>query len=201
MSDSTAEAVAAPPAPGPTSVSGAMPSASMVAALVTPITCAIDESLRTMVGCTRCSMPFGVFTATPKQLDAIAELIGGGEIGRRDRGNALHIDRALLDAGAEGERRQDRELLRGVVALDVEGRIGFGVAEPLRFLQAIGERQVLLLHLGEDVIAGAVEDAVDALHGIAGQALAQRLHDRDGGADRRLEIERAAVLLGELAPA
>ena len=37
MSATTAEAVAMPPAPGPTSVIGAMPSASMVTALVTPI--------------------------------------------------------------------------------------------------------------------------------------------------------------------
>ena len=57
-----------PPAPGPTSVIGAMPSASMVTALVTPITCAIGETLGTMVGCTRCSMPFSVRTATPSSL-------------------------------------------------------------------------------------------------------------------------------------
>ncbi len=81
-----------------------------------------------------------------QELDAIAELVGGGEVGRRDRGNAFDIDRALLDAGAEGKARQDRELLRGVVALDVESRIGLGIAEPLRLLQAIGERQALLLH-------------------------------------------------------
>ena len=142
-------------------------------------------------------MPFGVFTATPEQLDAIAEFVGGGEIGRRDRGNAFDIDRALIDLGAEGKARQDRELLRGVVAFDVEGRIGLGIAEPLRLLQALGERQLLLLHPRQDVIAGAVEDAVDALDRVAGQAFAQRLHDRNGGADRRFEIERDAVLLGE----
>ena len=54
------------------------------------------------------------------------------------------------------------KLLRGVVALDVEGRIGLGIAEPLRLAQAIVEGDALLLHAREDVIAGAVEDAVDA---------------------------------------
>ncbi len=47
---------------------------------------------------------------------------------------------------AEGKGRQDGELVRRVVALDIEGRIGFGIAETLRFLQAIGEGQALLLH-------------------------------------------------------
>ena len=68
MSATTAEAVAMPPAPGPTSVTGGMPSASMVTALVTSMTWAIAESFRTMVGCTRCSMPISVFTATTRSL-------------------------------------------------------------------------------------------------------------------------------------
>ena len=67
-SETTAEAVAMPPAPGPTSVIGARPSASTVTALVTPMTCAIAESFGTMVGCTRCSMPASVLTATPSSL-------------------------------------------------------------------------------------------------------------------------------------
>ena len=133
-----------------------------------------------------------------EQLDAIAELFGGAQIFRRDRRDAFDIDRALRDLGAEGEAGQDGELLRGVVAVDVERRIGLGVAEPLRVLQAFGERQAFLLHPGQDVIAGAVEDAVDAVDVGAGEALAQGLDHRDGGADRRLEIQRAAVLLGEL---
>src|SRR6267378_3028164 len=68
MSATTAEAVAAPPAPGPTSVIGGIPSPSMVTAFVTPITCAIDVDFGTMVGCTRCSMPLAVRTATPNSL-------------------------------------------------------------------------------------------------------------------------------------
>ena len=83
------------------------------------------------------------------------------------------------------------------MAFDVEGRIGLGVAEPLRVLEALGERQLLLLHAGEDVIAGAVEDAVDARERVADQAFAQRLDDRDAAGDRGLEIERHVMLLGE----
>ena len=83
------------------------------------------------------------------------------------------------------------------MALDVEGRVGLGVAEPLRLLQAVGEGELLLLHAGQDIVAGAVENSIDARERIAGQAFAQRLHDRDGAADRGFEIERHVVLLGD----
>ena len=58
------------------------------------------------------------------------------------------------------------------MAFDVEGRIGLGIAEPLRVLQAFVEGQALRLHPGQDVVAGAVEDAEDAGDGIAGHRLA-----------------------------
>ena len=98
----------------------------------------------------------------PEQLDPIAEFLGRAQIFRLDRGDALDINRALRNPGAEGEAGQDGKLLCGVVAVDVERRIGLGIAEPLRVLKALGKRQAFLLHPGHDVIAGAVEDAVDA---------------------------------------
>ena len=88
--------------------------------------------------------------------------------------------------------------MRGVVALDVEGRIGFGIAQPLRVLQAGVERQPLGLHAGQDVVAGAVEDAEDARHRIAGHRLAHRLDDRNAAGHRRLVVEQHALLLGDL---
>ena len=133
-----------------------------------------------------------------EQFYAIAELVGGVEIGRRDGGDAFDVDRLRIDARAEGQARQDRELLRGVVTFDVKRRIGLRIAQPLRLLEAFGEGQLLLRHTREDVIAGAVEDAVDARDRIAGESFAQCFHDRDGAADRGLEIERDAALLGKL---
>ena len=108
------------------------------------------------------------------------------------------MDRLGVDRRAERERGQDRELVGGVEAADVERRIGFGIAEALRFLEAILEGQALQLHARQDVIAGAVEDAVDAADLVAGEAFAQRLHDRDAAGDGGLERERHALLLGEL---
>ncbi len=68
MSATTAEAVASPPAPGPMRVSSPTASASMVTALVTPMTCAIAEDFGTIVGWTRCSMPASAACATPRSL-------------------------------------------------------------------------------------------------------------------------------------
>ena len=78
-------------------------------------------------------------SATPSSLIAVAELLRRLEVERRDRRDALDIDRVGVDLGAEGEARQDGELVRGIEALDVEGRIGLGIAEPLRVREALGE--------------------------------------------------------------
>ena len=182
MSATTAEAVAMPPAPGPTSVIGEI--------------IGVD---RDRIGDAHHLRDGGVFRhhgqvhallapsvlTDPEQLHAVAELVGPGEVLGGDRGNAFHVDGALLDLGAEGEAGQDRELLRRIMTFNVEGGVGLGVAEPLRLLQAVGKGKLLLLHARQDVIAGAVEDAVDARQRIARQALAQGLYDRDGAADPR----------------
>src|SRR6476620_3560793 len=141
---------------------------------------------------------FGGADRDPKQFDAIAKLLRRAKILWLDRGYAFDIDRALRHLGAEREARQDRQLLRGIVAIDVKGWIGFGIAEPLRFLQAFGKRQALLLHPGQDVIAGAVENAVNAVDAGSREALAKRLDDRNGRTDRRLEVQGATMLLGRL---
>ena len=83
------------------------------------------------------------------------------------------------------------------MTLDIESGIGLGVAQALGFPKTLRERQLVLLHAGEDVVAGAVEDAVDALERVAGQPFAQGLHDRNGAADRSLEIKGDMVLFRE----
>ena len=97
----------------------------------------------------------------------------------------------------KAEAGQDREFLRGIVTFDVEGRVGLRIAEPLRLTQAFVEGEPILLHAGEDVVAGAVEDAVNAGERRAVEAFAQRLDDRDAAGDGGLEIERHAVAFRE----
>ena len=130
-----------------------------------------------------------------QKLDAVAQIVGGAKVLGRDRGDALDVDHAGIDPGAEGETGEDRQLLRGVVTLDIEGRIGLGVAELLGLFESARERQILPLHAGQDVIAGAVENAVDPRQRIADETLAQRLDDGDAAGHRCLEVQGDVVLL------
>ncbi len=97
-----------------------------------------------------------------EQLDAIAELLGEIDVEPRDVADAFGVDAGEIDRPAKADARQDRELVGGVDAVDVEARIGLGIAELLRLGQHLGEFAPALAHRRQDVVRGAVEDAVDA---------------------------------------
>ena len=141
----------------------------------------------TMQGWTRCSSPSSVSRAMPKQLDAIAQLLGELDVEPGDVADALGVDAGEIDRPAEPDARQDRELVRGVDPVDVKARIGLGIAELLRLGQHLGEFAAALAHRRQDVVRGAVQDAVDAFEPVAGEPLAQRLDDRDAAGDRGFE--------------
>ncbi len=107
------------------------------------------------------------------------------------------MDAGEVDPGAERGTGQHRELVRGIDAVHVEAGIGLGVARRLRLGQHDVELAAGFAHGGEDVVAGAVEDAVEPRHAVADQALAQCLDDRDAAGDRCLEGQDGALLLGD----
>ena len=86
--------------------------------------------------------------------------------------------------------------MRGVDAFDVEGRVGFGVAQLLRVLQRGVEVQPLVAHFRQDEVGGAVDDAGDPVDAVGGQALAQRLDDRNAARHRRFERDHHALGAG-----
>jgi hypothetical protein len=92
----------------------------------------------------------------------------------------------------------DGELVCGVVTLDVEGRIGLGIAEPLGVGQHLVEGDTLRLHARQYVVAGTVHDAEDAADRVAGQRLAHGLDDGNAAGDCRLVVEQHALLLRRL---
>ena len=79
--------------------------------------------------------------------------------------------------------------MRRVEAFDVEGRVGFGITKLLCVCQALGEADALVPHTAEDVVAGAVHDAIDAGDAGRAEALAQRLDHRDAAGDGCFEAE------------
>ena len=89
---------------------------------------------------------------------------------------------------------EDAGLVRGVEAVDVEGRVRLGVAELLGVGEDFVERLALVLHAREDVVARAVEDAVDLENLVAGEPLAEAADDRDAAAHGRAEVDVHAVL-------
>src|SRR4029077_4508197 len=131
-----------------------------------------------------------------QELHAIAEFVRRMQIGRCDRRNAFHIDRALIDLGTKCKARQDGEFLRGIMTLNVEPGISLRIAKSLSLFQAFGEGHLVLLHPGKDVIAGAVENAINPLERIAGHAFSQSLDDRNGAAHCGFEIERNVFAFG-----
>src|SRR5579883_2153843 len=136
-----------------------------------------------------------------EQFNPVAELSRRFEIGGRNRFDPFDGDRGWIDDCAKGERGENGKLMRGIVAADVKGRIGFRISQPLGLLQAFAEGELFRFHPRQDVIAGAIQYAVDALNRIAGKPLPQRLDNRNAARHRRFERKRDAFLPGEEASA
>ena len=131
-------------------------------------------------------------------LDAVAELARVGHVLGRQAADALGVDALELQRDAEGDGGEDGELVGGVDALDVEGRVGLGVAARLRLGEDVGELAPGVAHLGEDEVAGAVDDARHPQDAVAGEPLAQGLDDRDAAGDGGLEGDHDAAALRRL---
>ena len=90
------------------------------------------------------------------------------------------MDVLQVEARVEGQRRQDRGLGGGVVAFDVGRGVGLGVAEALGLGEGVGELRAGGVHLVQDEVGGAVDDAQHAGDAVAGQAVADGPQDGDG---------------------
>ena len=107
------------------------------------------------------------------------------------------MDAVEIDPAPKASAARSASLCAASMPSTSKARVGLGVAQRLRLGQHVGEVAAGLAHRGQDVVAGAVEDAVDARDPVGGEPLAQRLDDRDAAGDRRLEGERDALRLGQ----
>ncbi len=96
----------------------------------------------------------------------------------------------------EGDPGEDGGLGGGVEALDVGGGVGLGVPERGGLVQRLLVPGAGGVHLVEDEVGGAVDDAEHAVDLVAGEGLAQRADQRDGTGDGGLVVEVPAVDLG-----
>ena len=133
-----------------------------------------------------------------EELDAVAEFPGHLEVEGYQPLDPLGGDGLEGPARAKGHAGEQGQLVGGVDALDVEGRVRLGVAQLLGLLQDDLELLAGPLHLGQHEVGGPVQDAVDALDAIGREALAQRAQDRNPAADRGLEGDADALLRSRL---
>ena len=85
--------------------------------------------------------------------------------------------------------------MRRVPAADIQGWIGLGITFFLGLDQRVCIAQPGLTHAGEDVIAGAIDDAVNGQDAIPHQPLLQHLDDRNASGHGGLKVDRHATLL------
>ncbi len=135
--------------------------------------------------------------ADREQLDDEAGLARGDDLLVRDVADSLAVHSLERNRRVEGQAREDRGLLGGVVAADVGGRVGLRVAELGGGGERLLEAVAFAVHAVEDVVGRAVDDAEDAAHPVAREAVAQRSDDRDRAADCRLVVQLGADLLGD----
>lgn len=117
------------------------------------------------------------------EADGAADLGGVAEV---DGGNGAdagsgNVGGRQLDAEREGG--EEGEFGAGIEAVDVGGGVGFGVAEALGFGENGVEFAVILLDFAEDVVTGAVEDAVEGFEAVGGDTFAKDAVDGDAAAD------------------
>src|SRR5262249_12245632 len=78
------------------------------------------------------------------------------------------------------------------------GRVGLGEPGGLRLGERLRERLPLTLHLRQDVVGRAVDDAGDARYAVGLQPALQGRDQRDAAADRRLEEDCHVVAGGQV---
>src|SRR5437763_15709339 len=101
------------------------------------------------------------------------------EISGSDVADASHWNFRGMDGVSKSDARENCDLVTRIKAVNVEGWIGFSIAGCLRLLQRLAEPNPALLHLRQDVVAGAVQNSVNRLDAVSGQRLRNGADYRD----------------------
>ena len=176
----------------------------MKTALKAPRTAASGCSRGSSVGCTRTDTPVAAvrrrlqFLGDGQQLDHEPGVLRGGDVRGADGADALAVDVLQREAGVEGQRGEDGGLGGGVMAFDVGRRVRLRVAEALGLGQGIGELGPGGVHLVQDEVGGAVDDAQHPGDPVTGQAVPDGAQDGDGAGHGGLVGQLDAGLVGFL---
>jgi hypothetical protein len=132
-----------------------------------------------------------------EEFDRVAELAGVFKVLDIERIDADAGNFAPIDPCTEGEVGEDRQLLGRVTPIHIHRRVGFGITQPLGLGDGVGVGGAEAVHLGQDVIARAVQDPFERFDGVGRKALGNVRDDRDPAGDGRFESDRAAEFAGQ----
>ena len=127
--------------------------------------------------------------ADGQQLDDIAVALGDGDVARRNVANTFSVNFAVVEVTVEGHRGQDGQLIGCVVSIYIGCWIGLGIPKPLGFGQDISEFGAFLVHLGQDEVGGAIDNAQDFFEAVGGQRLTEGVDDWNAATHAGFEVQ------------
>ena len=127
-----------------------------------------------------------------QQLYPVAEFAGVVDVQSAEPVDALCVDLLVRHPSAEGEGRQQGDLLRCVDSGNVEMRVGLGISKGLGVLQDLRKIEAFVAHPAQNVVAGSVNDAGNGAETIGHKTLFEGTDHRDPSADARLEADVAS---------
>ena len=195
-SPSMAEAVASPPAPGPLNTSAAREVGLDGDDVRRSVGGALERARGDFFG-TDASLRRALAEVRGREIaDLRATRLGGldGVRGQPAQRRAPHV--VGMEVPALEEADEDRQLVRGVEAVDVRGRVRLGVALRDRFLER-GVEPEARLHARADVRRRSVQQAAHDARPRRGQH-PRAGDERDRRGDRRLEAQLSLRELGRL---
>src|SRR5260370_5682091 len=131
------------------------------------------------------------------EMDGALEHMGVTEIYGGDAADSVRGSRVRGEPAVKGKACEDAELVEGINTIDVRRGIGRGVAGLMRLAERFIKAEAVALHLGEDVIRGAVKDAVDSVQAVSGHAVGDGADDRHASGNGGLYADRNIFLRGE----
>ena len=111
----------------------------------------------------------------------------------RNVADAFDVNVARVHPKPVRQRRQDADLVQRIMAVNVERGLRLGVTLRLGVLEHGIEIRALELHPGEDVIAGAVDDAIEMGDAVADETFAQALDDGNAAADAGFVVNVGSI--------
>ena len=165
--------------------------------MFTSSTLASMERRLTSQGRTETSRPLPVCFGRGDQTNGAIEALRGADVDGAHVANAVSGNAGHVEASAESHAGEDAELVARVLTVDVEGGIGFGVSGLLRLGERLVEVDAAGFHLGEDVVGGAVEDAVQGAQAVSGGGFLDDAQDRNAAGDTGFEADGQVAGDGE----